>query len=147
MPIIQKTPKSAIGEYLNKELERREKSIIRVLTYVGEACIVEARSNGDYIDQTGNLRSSIGYVILNNGAVVSQSRFENVKNGSLGKKEGSDFIHELIKKNSYGLVLIVVAGMNYAAHVETRRNVITSSELIAEQLVPKMLKQLGFLSK
>ena len=61
-----------------------------------------------------------------------------------GKKEGAELLSDLIGRNTQGIVLIVVAGMNYAAYVETNRNVITSAELLAEDLVPKLLRQLGF---
>jgi hypothetical protein len=38
--------------------------------------------------------------------------------------------------------------MNYAAYVERNGyNVLTSAELLADELVPKLLKQLGFTTK
>ena len=86
MPIRQITPKADVEAYLKDQLAKREKSIIRTLNFVGITCINEARTNGDYIDQTGNLRSSIGYAIIQNGVVVNQSRFEQVKDGREGKK-------------------------------------------------------------
>lgn len=144
MPIRQITPKADVEAYLQDQLAKREKSIIKTLNFVGITCINEARTNGDYIDQTGNLRSSIGYAIIQNGVVVNQSRFEQVKDGREGKKEGAELLSDLIGRNTQGIVLIVVAGMNYAAYVETNRNVITSAELLAEDLVPKLLRQLGF---
>lgn len=144
MPIRQITPKADVEAYLQDQLAKREKSIIKTLNFVGITCINEARTNGDYIDQTGNLRSSIGYAIIQNGVVVNQSRFEQVKDGREGKKEGAELLSDLIGRNTQGIVLIVVAGMNYAAYVETKRNVITSAELLAEDLVPKLLRQLGF---
>lgn len=144
MPIRQITPKADVEAYLQDQLAKREKSIIKTLNFVGITCINEARTNGDYIDQTGNLRSSIGYAIIQNGVVVNQSRFEQVKDGKEGKKEGAELLSDLIGRNTQGIVLIVVAGMNYAAYVETNRNVITSAELLAEDLVPKLLRQLGF---
>ena len=144
MPFKQITPKADVEAYLKDQLAKREKSIIRTLNFVGITCINEARTNGDYIDQTGNLRSSIGYAIIQNGVVVNQSRFEQVKDGREGKKEGAELLSDFIGRNTQGIVLIVVAGMNYAAYVETNRNVITSAELLAEDLVPKLLRQLGF---
>lgn len=146
MPIRQITPKADVEAYLQDQLAKREKSIIETLNFVGIQCVNNAKdiSIGNYIDQTGNLRSSIGYAIIQNGVVVNQSRFEQVKDGKEGKKEGAELLSDLIGKNTQGIVLIVVAGMNYAAYVETNRNVITSAELLAEDLVPKLLRQLGF---
>lgn len=142
MPITRITPLSSISDYLAKETEKREKALIRILKYVGEACINEAKHNGDYIDQTGNLRSSIGYVVVKSGSIIYSGGFEKVKKGGKGQSEGKALSKELV--DSKGIVLIVVAGMNYAAYVETNRNVISSAELLAENLVPQMLRQLGF---
>lgn len=51
----------------------------------------------------------------------------------------------LISENSKGIVLIVVAGMNYARYVEKMGlNVLDSSEMLAKKLVPIMLNDLGF---
>ena len=142
MPIQRKTPMREVSEHLEKELAKRKKVIINTLKYVGEQCINDAKYNGDYMDQTGNLRSSIGYLIVDAGVVVSSGGFDKTKEGGEGQSKGKDFSKQLI--DSRGIVLIVVAGMNYAAHVETNRNVISSSELLAERIVPQMLRQLGF---
>jgi hypothetical protein len=118
--------------------------MIRTFIYVGEACVKRARrrgskksaSNGSYMDQTGNLRASVGYVVLYNGTVQGKSNIA---------AEGQKLIEELMPKYRTGLILIVVAGMNYAAHVEARNyDVLTSAELKAEELIPKMLKKIGF---
>jgi hypothetical protein len=143
MPMCQKTPQQAVEEFLSKQLEEREKKLLRTFEYVGVCCVREAKLNPGYIDQTGNLRSSIGYMILKDGKVVSRSGFHQEKEGDDGVKEGKDFLRSLIANNQKGLVLIVVAGMNYAAYVETKRNVLKSSELLAEKLVPKLLRELG----
>jgi hypothetical protein len=144
MGIHQLTPENQISQYLEEELRKREQVIINVLNRVGMACLNEARNNGSYIDQTGNLRSSIGYAILRDGNISTQSNFQQVKGGSAGKASGNGFVQELASKYNRGIVLIVVAGMNYAAYVETKRNVLSSSELLASRLVPSLLGQLGF---
>lgn len=144
MPINQITPQGDVDAYLKSQLAKREKSIIRTLNFVGTQCVNQARTNGDYMDRTGNLRSSIGYAIVQNGVILNQSRFEQVKDGKQGKKEGAGLLADLIDRNTKGIVLIVVAGMNYAAYVETSLNVLTSAELLAQDLVPKLLRQIGF---
>lgn len=68
-----------------------------------------------YRDRTGNLRSSIGYVILKNGEQV-ESFFEGEE--SEGKEAGKAVTIEVAEKFPKGYVLIVVAGMGYAAAVE-----------------------------
>lgn len=144
MGMRQITPQKEVNAYLEAEIEKREKVVINVLNRVGMECVNEARNNGSYLDQTGNLRSSIGYAILKDGMIYKKSDFTQVKQGGEGRKSGSQFIQEIASEFRSGLVLIVVAGMEYAAYVETKRNVLSSSELLASRLVPLLLGQLGF---
>lgn len=119
--------------------DKYRKACILKLQYVGEQCIRDARLTGSYTDRTGNLRSSIGYVIVDRGQVVSESAFPAVKNGGDGAKGGKTYAHELASQMGSGVALIVVAGMNYAQYVQRRGyNVTASAELIAEQLIQKM---------
>lgn len=141
----QLTPERSLLAKLESELERKEKVIIKSLIYVGQTCVNEARNNGSYIDQTGNLRSSIGFMVINNGRVVHKGGFQKVKEGSEGSKDGRQFIEKVVSEHSKGIHLIVVAGMNYAAYVEDMgKNVLTTAELRANEMVPQMLKSLGF---
>ena len=146
MGIKNQITKKQIHDYVASKIEVAEQVIVKNLKYVGEMCVNEARNNGDYIDQTGNLRSSIGYVILRDG----NKEAENIKQSSRGSDrvkgatEAKKFIDELSARYSKGIVLIVVAGMNYATYVESKRNVLASAELLAERETPRMLKELGF---
>ena len=77
--------------------------------------------------------------------MVRQSKFVPISGGTDGSNSGKAFASELARKYPKGYVLIVVAGMKYAAYVSAKgRDVLDSAELLADQLVPKMLKQLGF---
>jgi len=139
-----RSPMQNIEDYIAQQLERQEKAIINALDYVGIECINKARDGGAYHDVTGNLRSSIGYIIVNEGVIVSESSFEQIKEGSAGVTEGRAFIQELVAKFPHGIVLIVVAGMKYASYVEAmNKDVLTSAELLAKKRVPALLKQLG----
>lgn len=145
MPIRQITPMSEIDRYTEQRLRGLEQAVIRTLAYCGELCLNVARSTNSYKDQTGNLRSSIGYVVAVDGRIVSQSSFETVKEGGQGSKQGAAFAKQLVRRFPKGICLIVVAGMEYAAHVKNRGyDVLDSSELTADRIVPPMLKQLGF---
>jgi len=135
----------AIQEQIYKEIETRKKAVLRTLIYVGKEAVNKARSSHKYIDQTGNLTSSIGFVVLDDGVVVSKSSFPIVNKGSKGKRDGTNFLKSLIAENKKGMVLIVVAGMNYASCVEAMGlDVLISAELYAEQKIPELLRQLGF---
>lgn len=136
-----------INAQIKRRIEAAEKVIINTLKYIGEMCVNEARNNGDYIDRTGNLRSSIGYVVLLNGSIVEEN-FQKAPRGTdraKGVSNAQKFVRELMDDSKYGAVLIVVAGMNYASYVETRRNVLASAQLLAERETPRMMKELGFI--
>ena len=120
---------------------------IRALAYLGEQCVSLARDRApelSWIDQTGNLRSSIGYIITHKGSIIQYSDFKQVKQGSEGTKTGKDFATEIAKQFSGDYVLVVVAGMNYAEYVEARDNkdVLSTPELFAKKELPKMLEKL-----
>lgn len=143
MPITQLTPQEKIDEYMENEIRKLERKIIRKLSWVGEQVLNVARSTNSYKDQTGNLRSSIGYIVAANGRVVKMSSFEVVKEGADGSKGGKEYARQLISQYPSGFCLIVVAGMRYAYFVSRNYDVLDSSELEAETLVPQVLKQLG----
>lgn len=139
------TPVSQIDDFVQSKIERLERLIIRNLTYVGETCVNVARDVDSYKDQTGNLRSSIGYILIKNGRVIQMSDFEQVKEGEKGVTEGAKFAKSLTKNFPQGIVLVVVAGMNYAHHVAANGyDVLDSAQLMAERLVPGIMKKLGF---
>lgn len=111
---------------------------IRILRYCGEMAVNEARTNGSYKDQTGNLRSSKGYAIIIDGKIVDES-FTGTNEGM---KTGKNLIKEVLAQQPE-IALVVVAGMKYASHVESRGyNVLTSAEQMAKTVVPNLLKQL-----
>ena len=148
MPVKLTTPRSAFDMAIDEFTEQAENAIINILMYVGESCITEARDNGSYMDQTGNLRSSIGYVVVNNGKIVGMKVGEQVKDGTEGKGKAESYMTRLASEHSTGICLSVVAGMNYAVYVEGRgKNVLSSAELLAERMVPQMLEQLGFIAR
>lgn len=132
-----------IHVFMQNKVRSIENEIVRQLQYLGEECVNNCKNNRGYIDDTGNLNSSIGNVIVANGVIISQHGFELVKQGNEGILEGESLARKLASEHSNGFVLIVVAGMDYAKHVETGgRNVLTSGELYAERELPKIIKQL-----
>lgn len=138
---------SEINALIKAEAERVEMLTIRALSYLGEQCVIEAKNRTQevsWFDQSGNLRSSIGYVIVANGRIVQYSDFNQVKQGFDGVKEGKELAEELARKYSSGYALIVVAGMNYAELVEAMDNkvVLASAELFARQEITNMMVKL-----
>lgn len=132
-----------VGDFLQQQIEKRIRVLIYRLNYVGVVCVNKARNDGSYKDQTGNLRSSIGYVILREGIIIEGSGFDKNEGG----EKGDVYIKGIAAGYPHGIVLIVVAGMNYASYVEALNyDVLSSAELLAEKLVPQLLKQLGFVA-
>lgn len=141
------TKLSEVHDMLMRETERVERLTIRALSILGEQCVTKIRDRaGDksWYNQTGNLRSSVGYVIAHNKNIIQYSTFNQVKQGSEGVKTGKDLAKKLAKRYSNNYVLIVVAGMNYAEFVEAmdKKDVLASTELWAREQVPLMLEKL-----
>lgn len=149
MPVRMITPIRVVGGYLTAEAQAKLQVIANVFCYVGEKCIIEARNGGTYTDQSGNLRSSIGYAVLMNGQVIQSGCVDKIKNGDEGVTEDQKYLQSRIKKaNKKGVVLIVTAGMNYAEYVEAKGYVVLSSaKLKAPVLVKQILISLGFQCK
>lgn len=152
MGIRQTTPMGEIDRQIDEQLERKKRVLIRMLHVAGEKAVNEARAansqqRGSYTDRTGNLRSSIGYVVVVDGKVyngkgVSFEVVEGEKNqrGTQGAKDGKAFANQLADKFPTGIALIVVAGMKYAHYVQKLGFDVTIS---AEHLADKLLFQLG----
>ena len=144
MPIKRLTPKSEIDRFIAARIEAINNALVYNMCAIGEQVLNAARSTKSYKDQTGNLRSSIGYAVSVDGNIVQMSSFDVVKNGGVGATGGKEYVLQLIRDYPQGIVLIVVAGMNYATYVSAKGyDVLDSSELLAEKLVPQMLKKLG----
>ncbi len=123
--------------------------LIKRFTMIGEECVRIARESGSYNDITGNLRSSIGYVVLQDGKPVvngASKQYSGTKgNGEAGPAAAEALLNQLQAKFPRGIVLIVCAGMNYAAYVENVRHkdVLTTAELLMESLIRKHLTNNG----
>ena len=116
------------------------------LNYLGLQCVrrVRDRSAGEsWIDQTGNLRSSIGYAIYSYGQKQIESAFDSVLGGSEGSQKGRQMVAELASKYSSTYALVVVAAMEYAEHVEAieSKDVLASTEIYAKSEVNKYLEK------
>lgn len=138
------TPQQAIMDELNRFVVAKQKQVIQMLQYCGESAVRYARENGNYKDHTTNLRSSVGYLIVQDGREVAQSDFNAVgANGGEGASTGLEYAREIAAENRSGLVLIVVAGMNYATYVERRGyDVLSGSQLEAERIYNQLIQKL-----
>lgn len=139
--VVPKFTKADITKMLAKRRALVDIALLESLRFVGENFVLNARDHGTYKDQTGNLRSSIGYIIMKNGQQLEEN-FE-ARGGSEGEERAKQVVEELKGKFPTGLVLIGVAGMDYAAAVESKGfDVISSSSNQAEISLRAALKSI-----
>ena len=133
-----------INNFIDQFVDRTEEKILEMLKAAGEEFVKYARESGRYIDHTGNLRSSIGYVIVRNGSVAySDFRKQNVgTEGAEGVEKAKRLARELAATHSDGLVLIGLAGMEYAVYVEAieSKDVITAANIKTEDWMRTAIK-------
>lgn len=156
MGLIPKFTRSDVRKAFAARTKAIERAVITNLLYLAEQLVNQARSTNSYQDQTGNLRNSIGYVLLRNGKVIRSDfkrsasvvavvngKKRTTKGSKDGVQAGRDKALEVAKEYTTGYALIVVAGMNYAALVESRGlDVLTSAEQLARTELPRMLRDL-----
>lgn len=146
--IVSKTDMRKLRSGLQAKMKDIVDILIKQLSYIGEECVRIARESGSYNDITGNLRSSIGYVVLYDGKPVvygASKQYSGSKgNGEQGAPAAEALLNQLQAKYPWGVVLIVCAGMKYAAYVEAvkHKDVLTSAELRAESLAKQLLSGL-----
>ena len=132
---------------LDEWAERWEQAYLDRLADSGERACADAVAEGNYQNITGNLRSSIGYVIGYDGKVIREGGFHKVQgrgenmehvvfttrsgnkvdfwakgkfgDGSEGSKRGRDMAHRIIMGTS-GYSYVLVVGMEYASYVSSR---------------------------
>ena len=125
--------------------DRSEDKMLKTLQYAGEYFVKLARSSGRYDDITGNLRSSIGYIILRDGKIVDEN-FELSKKGTdkaKGRNEAVALAKKIATTNKKGLVLIGLAGMQYATYVEAMdgKDVISGAYISTEDFLRKLIEK------
>lgn len=120
-------------ERVKKKLSKAAKptndeQTLRLLSFVGEELCEHARnitpghSSGGYDDQTGNLRSSIGYRIYKDGDIRKEGGFKSVGGGAgiAAAREALDKYELSHPVSIEGWTLVIVAGMSYAKYVEAK---------------------------
>lgn len=137
MAISQSFPISSIDALLEAVPKIISEEIIRAFSYLGEQCVKRIRDRAgedSWFDQTGNLRSSIGYAVIESGRKIIESAFPVVKKGTEGAEEGRKMIDELASKYADTYAIVVVAGMEYAEYVEAMKgkDVLASTEIWAK---------------
>lgn len=145
MGIEAKFGSGAINASVMAFQKKLEAATLFALKYLGENLVKYAKDQHNYIDQTGNLTNSIGYVVVHNGTLVYSGGLDQPGEGAdLGLKVAIKMASRV--PNSFSL--IIVAGMNYAAYVEAKGyNVILPAELKAKTDFPATMNKLVSMAK
>lgn len=134
-----------VERWMERFQKKAEDKMIILLQAGGEKFIEVARGSDSYKDQTGNLRSSIGYVIAKDGEIVKENFKESDKgtDRTTGKYKGRRIAEEISLSYSGGYVLVGVAGMEYAAAVEARGyEVVSGANTQCENYLKATLKDI-----
>ncbi len=147
LEIKLKTPKSEVQAMIDAKGNLLKKAVARQMSVIGEKVVNYALTNGsglkDYIDRTGDLRSSIGYIVTQDGSQQSQGGFNQVLDGVEGVQKGKQHAQEIANRGDSGVSLVLVVGMNYAEYVERRGyDVLSGAKLECERLVNEMVNDL-----
>ena len=121
------------------------------LGYDANGYIRNRTAEESWKDGSGNLRSSIGYIVVRDGEICKSGGFERVngpkrdKSSEDGSAEGRSYAERLAANYPTGYALIVVAGMEYAAYVEAKANkdVLAGGEIFLKKEVRKLVRRLS----
>lgn len=147
-----------VPRILEEARRKVEQVIIEKLKYVGEIAVNIAKNNTtpkknedgtpaggtSYRDQSANLRSSIGYLIMKDGEVIMDNGFEPLRaTATEGAQTGYSFAEKIAIELPHKYVLVIVAGMNYATFVEKNDyDVLLFTESEAVKLAKQLLTNL-----
>ncbi|NLN36043.1 MAG: hypothetical protein GX157_08660 [Candidatus Cloacimonetes bacterium] len=133
-----------VKRWINIFTDQAEEKFYILLQAAGEMFVRYARESGRYNNITGNLRSSIGYVIVRNGRILSDNfKMQNIGlEGEEGVQKAKKLARELASTHNTGLVLIGVAGMEYALYVEAMesKDVITAANIKTQEWMRKSIQ-------
>lgn len=140
------TPVSAIRDFLDRALAHIRECMLQALAELVKEADQRARSRGwdeSFHDVTGNLRSSIGGAVYDNGRVFFMTEFSQVLNGSTGSAKGRQMAQSLASEYGNAVAMTMVAAMDYAEIVEAldSRDVLESTRIWAEQEVRRRLEE------
>lgn len=113
---IKRTSKHDLDTVFLRAKQEFDRKTISYLSRLGKQVVQYAKEHGTYTDRTGNLRDSIGYVVVQYGKIVDED-FGSGK--SIAKEKARNYAMEIARKLSGSRAYLVwVAGMDYARSVE-----------------------------
>ena len=132
---------------IREGVEEVVSEVIEGFVSIGERVVggVVSGELSSWNDQTGNLRSSVGYIVIRDGDVKAEGGFQSYGEADEGPSRGRAYARSLISRYPTGVALIIVAGMEYAAYVEAMDNktVLAQGELETARLVNELVERLN----
>ncbi len=127
---------------LEQALKQAEQKYIDGLIDIAKRVVKTAKQNGQYQNRTGNLNSSIGYIVAKGRNILSSS-FTKTLNGEKGRSKGFFLAKKLLSDNpGKNIRMIIVVGEHYASILESKgRDVLTGSSLKAVSDLKELLRQ------
>lgn len=125
MGIVFRSSFQAIEKYCVEVITILNEEVRRTLAYTCEEAVKKIRDRSgseSWNDDTGNLRSSIGYGVYEYARKVIGSAFPIVRQGTEGAARGQEVINDLAGLYSKAYAAVVVAAMDYAEDVEKMEN-------------------------
>lgn len=117
-----------------------ENATLYLLKILGESLVKYAKEKHSYTDRSGNLTNSISYAIVRNKKL---EYFSGENQPDEGAKASLNVAMQMANSLPDAFSLLIVAGMNYAAYVESKGyNVILPAELEAKKDFPAAMNQL-----
>lgn len=152
MPIKANFTAADIRNRIDSLIVAKKRALIAKLFYIAEECLNNARANHKYKVQTGNLTSSIGYCILDDGEIIKAGEWKAIPgtagkdgkpqgDGSKGMQKGMEYLKEMAAEQlKQGITFVMVAGMPYAKYVEAMSlDVLDTSEQMAEKKIRELV--------
>jgi CRISPR/Cas system CSM-associated protein Csm4 (group 5 of RAMP superfamily) len=137
--MIQKFSIQDVEKVIKDFSKKKEDEIIAAFEYLGFEYVNRSRIGGSYQDRTGNLRSSIGFIVLKDGSIVKR-HFEGKE--AEGVQSQQTAAEEIATEFSNGIYLVVFAGMHYAIYVEAKGFSVLSSFMPGRDEFLESLKDL-----
>ena len=135
---------SFVDRYVDKRLEK----IVQGLAFEGETFANDAKDGGSYNDHTKNLRGSIAYDVFI-GKESSISNYDGVDgSGARAEEAARNAVHDVIIQegmHNTDITLIGVAGMEYAAAVESKGRTVLTPFIPPHERIKSLLKGAGLI--
>lgn len=133
-----------VEAYIDKKSQEWYNRILESLRQKGRDFTSKARARtkveGGFNNITWNLRESIGYLLIHDGKVI-ESFFPKIAEANGGAVTGDAFARQISTDNYFdkGIVLLMVAGMDYASFVQNRGiDVLDTSSLEFEKELQRL---------